>query len=101
MVVPLTVFSPDRKKARDSLTCSLPLSNDLYPCSSPRGIHVANYIGAGSKAQSGAQLQFDSAYKETEVGGQLSVFTASGQACHSLTAFKSLSACQIRSATCP
>lgn len=74
MVVPLTIFIPDRKKARDCLTVPTLLS-DSYPCTSQRGVCVANYVRAHSKAWSGAQLQSDSAYKETEVGGQLSVFS--------------------------
>lgn len=42
-------ISQDRKKARACFTCSLLLSTDLYPCTSQRGVCVANYGPAPSK----------------------------------------------------
>lgn len=67
MVVLLTIFSPD--------TTSLALSSDSHPCTSRRGVCAGNYVCVPSKVLPGAQLQSDSAHKETEVGGQLSVFS--------------------------
>lgn len=76
IIVTLAIFSPDRKKKRVSVSHMLYIFKWL----------ISLHLCEGHLCR---------------LGHSCFQVSASGQACQSLTAFKPLSACQIRSATCP